>query len=209
MAERSYRRVFWALAVGGVVLDQVTKYGVFRWLYGGGQGGEWEVVRGSFRLVATFTDRPDPGGVLAPLRTWSGEMLPAVNQGALFGLSLSSLFGLGPGYAWIDNLLFAVVSIVAAVGIIWWSSRPSASREWMLSASLGLILAGTVGNLYDRLIFDGVRDFLYFYLINWPVFNFADCCLVCGAGLLLLHAFLGKADPAKEPAAAARQVAAK
>ncbi len=40
-------------------------------------------------------------------------------------------------------------------------------------------------------MFDGVRDFLHWnYLFDWPVFNIADCCLVVGAGLLLLQAFL-------------------
>ena len=60
-------------------------------------------------------------------------------------------------------------------------------EKWLMAA-LGLILGGTVGNLYDRLVFNGVRDFLYFYYIEWPVFNFADCCLVVGAGLLLVQA---------------------
>jgi lipoprotein signal peptidase len=60
-----------------------------------------------------------------------------------------------------------------------------------------LILAGTLGNFYDRIVFNGVRDFLHWnYLFDWPVFNIADCCLVCGAGLLLLQAFA--AQPAKE-----------
>ena len=47
----------------------------------------------------------------------------------------------------------------------------------------------------------GVRDFLYFYKIEWPVFNVADCCLVCGAFLLLAQAFL--AQPVAAPAVAA------
>src|SRR5205823_3497420 len=59
-----------------------------------------------------------------------------------------------------------------------------------LCVALGLIFAGTLGNLYDRLFFGGVRDFLHwYYLVDWPVFNLADCCLVVGAGLLLLQAF--------------------
>jgi lipoprotein signal peptidase len=66
--------------------------------------------------------------------------------------------------------------------------RSTRSDGW-LSAALGLILAGTVGNFYDRVVFGGVRDFLYFYKINFPVFNGADCCLVCGAAMLLIHAF--------------------
>src|SRR2546423_1759241 len=71
------------------------------------------------------------------------------------------------------------------------------ARHRALCAALGLILAGTLGNLYDRLIFDGVRDFLYFHWFEWPVFNFADCCLVSGACLLLLQAFL--THPVKQP----------
>jgi lipoprotein signal peptidase len=50
-------------------------------------------------------------------------------------------------------------------------------------------------------VFGGVRDFLYFYLIDWPVFNVADSCLVVGALLLLAQAVLGKSKD--EPAATA------
>lgn len=51
-------------------------------------------------------------------------------------------------------------------------------------AAVGLILGGGVGNLIDR-IFNGglVVDFIDFRLINFPIFNVADICAVCGAGL--------------------------
>jgi signal peptidase II len=199
MAERSYRGLFWGLAVAGVALDQVGKYGIFTWLYHNGQGGQQEVVPGVFRLVAAFSGKTDPGGVLAPLRTWGGEILPMVNHGALFGL------GNRPGLA---NWIFAFVSIVAAVGIIYWSTRRATARDGALCAALGLILAGTLGNLYDRLVFDGVRDFLHFYLIDWPVFNIADCCLVCGAFLLLAQAFWGRPATKAQSAAQAEQARA-
>jgi lipoprotein signal peptidase len=68
--------------------------------------------------------------------------------------------------------------------------------------ALGLILGGTVGNLFDRLVFGGVRDFLYFYKIDWPVFNVADCCLVVGAGILLVQAVLFAPADESKPAAA-------
>jgi lipoprotein signal peptidase len=194
MAERSYRKLFGGLAAAGLVLDQVTKYGVFRWLYNGGAGDQREVVPGAFDLLARFT-RESGGG---PLRTWSGEMMPEVNHGALFGI-LSQHVGLA-------NALFAAISLAAAVAITWWSSRPSARRELGLSAALGLILAGTLGNLFDRLVFGGVRDFmhLHYQSFDWPVFNFADCCLVLGAFLLLGQAFFGK-SAVPSPATAPRQ----
>ena len=55
-----------------------------------------------------------------------------------------------------------------------------------------MILAGTLGNFFDRMIFHGVRDFLYFYWFEWPVFNVADCMLVVGEGLLLFQAFTAR-----------------
>ena len=190
MPERSFRWLLWTLVLVGASFDQAGKYLVFKWLYSDGAGGEYVLVPGAFKLLSQFTDKPETAeSWLAPLRTWSGAMLPKVNHGALFGL--------GGDYKNHANSIFAIVSVLAALAIIFWSTRPSTARDGALCGALGLILAGTLGNLYDRLIFDGVRDFLYFHWIEWPVFNFADCCLVCGAFLLLVQAFWS--HPAKEP----------
>jgi lipoprotein signal peptidase len=193
MVERTYRWLFWVLALGGTVLDQVSKYGVFRYLYNGGNGGWWPADRHVFWLEANFLNgEAPPTGPLAPLQTWSGEVPPYLNGGALAG------FGQG------HNGLFAAISVIAAVAIVWWTTRRAAARDWALCAALGLILAGTLGNLYDRLVFQGVRDFLHFKVegvIDWPIFNVADSCLVCGAILLLLQAFWTR-TPAPQTAAA-------
>lgn len=189
---RSYRGLLWCLAVVGLALDQVGKYGVFRWQYGDGNGGEFVIVPGWFKFSVAISNTPAEGsGLLYQLRTWSGPNLPRVNHGALFGLLQD--------YHTLANLIFAGISLSAAIVILWWSTRPSATKDGILSAALGLILAGTLGNLYDRLVFNGVRDFLYFHYIEWPVFNIADCCLVCGAGLLLLQA-IWHAKPVEAPA---------
>jgi lipoprotein signal peptidase len=182
MIERTYRGLFWGLVLGGLTLDQASKYGVFKALYNGGDNGELVLIPGAFKLLAQFSEQQEASAnFLASLRTWSGETLPKVNHGALFGL--------GGEYVSLANAVFAVISVVAALAIAYWSTRRATVRDRALCAALGLILAGTLGNLYDRLVFNGVRDFLYFHLINWPVFNLADCCLVCGAGLLLTQAF--------------------
>jgi lipoprotein signal peptidase len=126
--------------------------------------------------------------------------MPRVNHGALFGI--------GSGHKGTANQVFAAVSILAAVGIVVWVSRRSTAADGWLCAALGLILGGTVGNLYDRVVFNGVRDFLYFYRIEWPVFNVADCCLVAGAGMLLVHAFFaGERKPEEPPTAPAEPAA--
>ena len=44
-----------------------------------------------------------------------------------------------------------------------------------------MIMAGAIGNLIDRILYGYVIDFLYFRLIDFPIFNFADCCVVVGA----------------------------
>jgi lipoprotein signal peptidase len=193
----THLRLLWILVIAGFVLDQGSKYLVFRWLGDGQQlQGEREIIPGAFRLLAQFTPRPvETEGWRAPLQALGGAMLPKVNQGALFGL--------GNEYAWVANAAFAAVSVLAAIAIVFWSTRAATAADRSLCAALGLILAGTLGNLYDRLVFHGVRDFLYFYWIEWPVFNVADCCLVCGAFLLLGQAFWGPRPAADTPATCA------
>jgi lipoprotein signal peptidase len=180
MPERSYRVLLWILALTGLVLDQSSKYGVFAWL---AEKPEHEFVifridgRG-FQLVAQF-ERDDA----------TGDRIPHVNQGALFGFLRD--------HKTLANGGFALISLLAAAAIIYWSTLRSTARDRWLCSALGLILAGTLGNFYDRIAFNGVRDFLHWnYLFDWPVFNIADCCLVCGACLLLLQAFT--TQPAKE-----------
>jgi signal peptidase II len=179
MPQRSYRVVLWTLALLGVSLDQASKYGVFHWL-ANVDGNRYSLFTRpdadepsnpkGFHLVAQFTKDAD------------GNLVPHVNQGALFGFLR--------GYSTMANGGFAVISLLAALAIAVWSMQPSTGRDPWLCGALGLILAGTLGNLYDRVVFSGVRDFLHWNLgFNWPVFNIADCCLVLGAALLLIQAF--------------------
>jgi lipoprotein signal peptidase len=222
---RSYFWLFCALAVMGVAADQVSKYGIFHWLYSDGAAideqsflgipivstvrdnasrrdayamREWKLVPGIFDIVASHTrERDDGDGPGALLRTVSGANRPFVNRGALFG------WGNGRAEGEDLNTIFAVVSLLAALGIAYWSLRPATRADRILCAALGLILAGTLGNFYDRVVFSGVRDFLHWYkFYDWPVFNLADCCLVCGAALLLGHAFLTAPEEADETNAA-------
>jgi lipoprotein signal peptidase len=179
---RSYRVLFWVLALGGLAADQATKYGVFSWLAD---------VPGNTHVV--FADRQHHGFALVAQfeTTADGHKVPHVNHGALFGFLRD--------YQSAANIGFAVISFLAAAAILYWSTQQTTARDLALCAALGLILAGTLGNLYDRLVFNGVRDFLHWnYLFDWPVFNVADCCLVTGAGLLLIQAFSAK--PAAPPA---------
>lgn len=209
----SYRWLFWFLAVLGLCLDLGSKYAVFAVLYHEpvvsaagytvpARGGRHELIPGAFALTADYTEQKDTGGDwLSPLRTISSDYLPHINRGALFGV------GNGADGSGHYNTWFTTVSLLAAVGIIFWALS-SGSRDRWLSVALGLILAGTLGNLYDRVVFGGVRDFLHwYYVVNWPVFNIADCCLVCGASLLLIQAFFLQSQATDQPAAQTAEVA--
>jgi lipoprotein signal peptidase len=176
----TYRLLLYTLALTGLAVDQASKYGVFAWLESA-PGNRRELIPGAFDLVAQRKLGDD------------GSTTLHVNPGALFGLGQR-----GEGTA---NGIFAAISLIAACVILFWSFLPSTARDRRLCIALGLIFAGTLGNLYDRMFFGGVRDFLHWhYLVDWPVFNFADCCLVVGAGLLLLQAF--QSQPSAEETSA-------
>jgi lipoprotein signal peptidase len=187
-SDRWNRLLLYSLAIFGVAADQATKYGVFTWL-SGVPGNRYVVFRTSpesedalrgFALVIQFERTED--GEHRIVTDGRGRPMQHVNHGALFGFLRD--------HKTPANVAFGIISFAAAAAIIWWSRQPTTARDRWLCAALGLILAGTVGNLYDRIVFNGVRDFLHWdYLYNWPVFNIADCCLVTGAGLLLLQAF--------------------
>jgi signal peptidase II len=192
--KRPFLWLFALLAVVGLATDQASKYVIFAKLYPA--DAEWEtkaeVIPGYVELRTAYTYKRDSGeGVLSFLRT---ERLPHVNRGALFGIGN----GNGDPESGGMNGFFAIVSVLAACFIVIWALRPTVAHDRFLCIALGLILGGTLGNLYDRLVFEGVRDFLHCYYDThvWPDFNIADCCLVCGAGTLLVHSVF-VAEPEK------------
>ena len=64
----------------------------------------------------------------------------------------------------------------------------SAAKFTWTGLALAFILGGAIGNLYDRILFGRVTDFLHFYIGPhvWPDFNLADSAIVIGATLLFL-----------------------
>ena len=187
LKDRPYYWLFGLLAIVGLATDQASKYIVFAKLYPNDTEivTSSEVIPGAFSLRTNYTFEKEPvDHPLSFLRTVSGERLPHLNRGALFGIGNSEEAAEG----W--NNFFGVISLLAAVFIFFWAARRTVAHDRFLNIALGLILGGTLGNLYDRVVFGGVRDFLHWYAgYSWPDFNIADSCLVCGAGILLVHSF--------------------
>jgi len=143
---------------------------------------------------------PDPG--VEPWWIWRDVFgfQTSLNEGALFGM--------WQGF----SLVFAALSVAAAVGIAVWLFGMGAARDWLLTIALAIVSIGILGNLYDRLGLPGlawnnsypghlpgepvyaVRDFILVMIGSWPwpTFNLADSSLVCGAALLMCHALFAK-----------------
>ncbi len=142
-------------------------------------------------------------------------------------LNRGAVFGIGPG----QRAFFVVFTILAVgVGVYAFAFRTRRS-DWMAHLAIGCILAGAGGNLFDRIMFGAVRDFLKIFPDTylplgwrWPggnsevfpwVFNVADVLLLTGIALLMLrmnrrpgaespHKQVRSADSASAPSGGAR-----
>jgi len=117
----------------------------------------------------------------------------SVNTGGLFGMFHG------------NTLPLAIISCFAVGGVLWWLTLGGASRDRLLAVILGLILGGILGNLYDRLGLwgvHGVRDWILFRYEQyvWPNFNVADMLLICGAVLMMWHAYRSELAERQEAA---------
>lgn len=103
------------------------------------------------------------------------ELLYSENRGAAFGIL--------QGKQW---FFFLVAFAVVAVVLLFIGKLPEGKRYLPLYLAMILLASGAVGNVIDRLMRGFVVDFFYFKLIDFPIFNVADCYVVAAAGLLIL-----------------------
>jgi signal peptidase II len=109
------------------------------------------------------------------------------------------------GIAWgfFPSRIWAVVSLAAVplIAFVFLRQKPRSRLEFVCGA---LILAGTMGNGWDRLVLEYVRDFLVIPLI--PNFNLADAMLTCSIAVLSIHWVLHERRSRRDPGPAqARQ----
>lgn len=92
-----------------------------------------------------------------------------------------------------QRYFFSVVAVVISIALAVWLLTLS-SGQWLLALSLGLILGGALGNLWDRLAHGYVVDFISVHYGGWyfPAFNIADSAISVGAACLLLDSFLAR-----------------
>jgi len=108
------------------------------------------------------------------------------NTGVAFGMLANS------NSPWMPVFL-TLSSAIALLLILFFSLRQPASN-WKLQFGLMLVLGGAAGNLFDRLSYGYVTDFIdvFYKSYHWPTFNVADSSISVGIGLLLLEVLTQK-----------------
>ena len=110
------------------------------------------------------------------------------------GLALEAALNLGAFNGWFAQLPWLLIGISAlALPICLYIVLKSNHRPAVLVVALAFISSGAVGNLYDRIIYGGVRDFIRCSIRIgeqewvWPNFNIADRAIVCGVAMILIR----------------------
>ncbi|HTQ09915.1 MAG TPA: signal peptidase II [Fimbriimonadaceae bacterium] len=122
----------------------------------------------------------------------------------IFELQLTHNEGIAFGFASGHGQLFTPIALAISFGAAYYSWRHPRESAWMHTA-MGLLAAGALGNLYDRVRYGYVRDMFATRFINFPVFNWADTCITIATAILILiwtkEAFdaRGKRDAKRNP----------
>ena len=94
-------------------------------------------------------------------------------------------FGVFQGGRW----FFIAITLLMMGFIVGYTiKKKEKNKLYLLSASF--IVGGGIGNLIDRIITGEVVDFFDFCLINFAIFNVADCFIVVGVILMLIYCLL-------------------
>ena len=172
--------VFLSMFVFGLtIVDQISKWWVIEMFL---KPRVFEAQGGTLSFLSWMTtlgqDRFPPARV---------EILPFFNivmvwnQGVSFGMFASA-------ETYMPYILGGGALLTCAV-LIHWMRR---AQHLTTLIPLAMIVAGAMGNVWDRVRFGGVADFLDFYYQDWhyPAFNIADCCIVVGVIALAVDGLL-------------------
>lgn len=121
------------------------------------------------------------------------ELLPFFNLLYVhnYGAAFSFLSDAGGWQRW----FFAVMAVGISAVLMYWMRRLPATNR-ILNVAYALVIGGAFGNLYDRLVYGYVIDFIDLFIgeYHWPAFNIADTAICIGAGLIILDSFINKEE---------------
>ncbi len=161
------------------------------------------VVLDRQQVIAASASPRGPGAVI-PLHD-PVEAVPGLLDFTLV-LNRGAVFGIAAGQRWV----FVAFTLGAVGFALFGFSRWTHRRQWVVHTAIGLVLGGGLGNLYDRLMYACVRDFLHPlpgvqmpFGLKWPggnpelwpyVSNIADLYLIVGIAVLVIHVWRSPQD---------------
>ena len=125
------------------------------------------------------------------------ELYQSIQITSFFNLTYVRNYGaafsfLHDASGWQRWFFTAIALVVSAVILRWLKNTPK--EQVMLPVAFCFILGGAIGNVYDRLAYGYVVDFIdvYYQQSHWPAFNIADSAICLGAILLIVDMFKNK-----------------
>lgn len=117
----------------------------------------------------------------------------------VFHLHYISNYGAAWGILSGKQVFLIILTGIIILGMIYYMTKlPKTKGGIWTKVAFTMIISGAIGNLIDRVSLGYVRDFLYFILIDFPIFNIADILVVLGVGLLMVIMFFGDIEENKE-----------
>lgn len=104
-------------------------------------------------------------------------------------LSLTYLRNNGSAFGMFSGKInaFIILTIIIVIAITYVIIRmPMKKRYLPMYIVCTMLVSGAIGNFIDRIRFGYVRDFIYFKLINFPVFNIADCYVTISVAVFII-----------------------
>ena len=132
-------------------------------------------------------------------KPWTQNTLPEKPSSLIQGVfELRYLENRGAAFGLLQNqrTFFIILTIIFLAAMVYAYMRiPSDKKYLPLRLLVIIVSAGAFGNFYDRLTLTYVRDFLYFSLIDFPIFNVADIYVTCSAvAFFIMIVFVYKED---------------
>lgn len=135
------------------------------------------------------------------IKFWAYQVLLPVGTMPLIPnvFSLTYVENYGAAFSILQNKqLFLIIMTSIFLVVVAYLMLKKAKGNRLFLASLTLILAGGLGNLIDRVFRGFVIDYIQFLPFDFPIFNFADCCVVVGTILFMLYIVLDEIRMSRE-----------
>lgn len=127
-----------------------------------------------------------------------GEIIRVIHFGDFDVFSLTHITNKGAAWSMMEGKSWFLIGfplLAIGFGAVYMYLKRKDSR--LQNISLALLIAGGIGNLIDRIWLKEVVDYIKFEPFKFPVFNFADICVVIGVILLAVY-FIFIEEPAKK-----------